>query len=95
MEFNCLDSAEEEGKQKWRLVIDYRKVNEKTITDKCPIPNINKLLLKLGKCMYFTTVDLASGFHQIEMKPKDIPKTVFKTFSIPKTFSVEGRIKNS
>lgn len=65
------------GKQKWRLVIDYRKVNEKTITDKYPIPNINELLDKLGRCMYFSTVDLASGFHQIEMEPKDIPKTAF------------------
>lgn len=65
------------GKQKWRLVIDFRKVNEKTITDKYPIPNINELLDKLGRCVYFSTVDLASGFHQIEMNPKDIPKTAF------------------
>lgn len=65
------------GKQKWRLVIDYRKLNEKTVSDKYPIPNINEILDKLGKCNYFSTLDLASGFHQIEMDPKSIAKTAF------------------
>lgn len=65
------------GKQKWRIVIDYRKVNEKTIDDRYPLPNITDILDKLGKCQYFSTLDLASGFHQIEMDPKSIPKTAF------------------
>lgn len=65
------------GKQKWRLVIDFRKLNEKTVTDRYPLPNITEILDKLGKCMYFTTLDLASGFHQIEMDPQDIKKTAF------------------
>lgn len=65
------------GKQKWRLVIDYRKLNEKTIGDRYPLPNINDILDKLGKSMYFSTLDLASGFHQIEMDPRDVSKTAF------------------
>lgn len=65
------------GKQKWRLVVDYRKLNEKTISDRYPIPNISDVLDKLGRCQYFTTLDLASGFHQIEMEPNDIQKTAF------------------
>lgn len=65
------------GKQKWRLVIDYRKLNEQTIDDKYPLPNISEILDKLGRCMYFTSIDLASGFHQIEVDPKDIQKTAF------------------
>lgn len=65
------------GNRKWRLVIDYRKVNDKTISDRYPIPNINEILDKLGRCMYFTTLDLASGFHQIEMDPRHIQKTAF------------------
>lgn len=65
------------GRQKWRLVIDFRKLNEKTVADRYPIPNISEILDKLGRCMYFTTLDLASGFHQVEMHPSDIPKTAF------------------
>lgn len=67
------------GKRKWRLVIDYRKLNEQTIDDKYPLPNIADILDKLGKCQYFSTLDLANGFHQIEMNPEDIQKTAFST----------------
>lgn len=65
------------GKTKWRLVVDFRKLNDKTIDDKYPIPNIADVLDKLGNCHYFTTLDLASGFYQVEMNPEDIPKTAF------------------
>lgn len=67
------------GQQKWRIVVDYRKVNAKTIDDKFPIPNISDILDKLGRCHYFTTLDLKSGFHQIKMEPKDMCKTAFST----------------
>lgn len=67
------------GKQKWRVVIDYRKLNDITIGDSYPLPNITDILDKLGHSIYFTTLDLASGFHQIELEPKDIPKTAFNT----------------
>lgn len=65
------------GNRKLRLVIDYRKLNAKTIPDRYPIPNIESILDKLGKSNYFSTIDLASGFHQIPVNPKDIPKTAF------------------
>lgn len=64
-------------KKKWRIVVDFRKLNAKTIDDRYPIPNINDILDKLGKCQYFTTLDLASGFYQVEMNPSDIHKTGF------------------
>lgn len=67
------------GKKKWRLVIDYRKLNEQTIDDKYPLPNISDILDKLGRANYFTTIDLASGFHQLEVDPEDVPKTAFST----------------
>lgn len=67
------------GKQKWRVVIDYRKLNDITIGDSYPLPNITDILDKLGHSIYFTTLDLASGFHQIELDSKDIPKTAFNT----------------
>lgn len=67
------------GKPKWRLVIDYRKLNEKTVDDKFPMPNIEEILDKLGRSVYFTTIDLKSGFHQIKVDKKDRPKTAFST----------------
>ena len=65
------------GINKFRLVIDYRKLNEKTIDDNYPIPNITEILDKLGKSNYFSILDLKSGFHQIEVDEKDQQKTAF------------------
>lgn len=67
------------GEQKWRMVVDYRRLNDITTDDKYPLPNINDLFDMLGKSMYFTTLDLASGYHQIEVEPEDKPKTAFST----------------
>lgn len=65
------------GKKKWRLVIDYRKLNDRTIEDKYPLPRIDEILDNLGKSKYFSTLDLAQGFHQIEMDSESIEKTAF------------------
>lgn len=67
------------GQKKYRIAIDYRNLNEITIADKYPIPNMDEILSKLGGCNYFTTIDLIKGFHQIEMDPESIPKTAFTT----------------
>ncbi|KAL0860680.1 hypothetical protein ABMA27_010024 [Loxostege sticticalis] len=67
------------GKQKWRMVVDYRRLNEITVDDKYPLPNISDLFDMLGKSMYFTTLDLASGYHQLEVREEDRPKTAFST----------------
>lgn len=65
------------GKRKYRVVVDYRKLNSKTPADRYPIPEISEILDRLGKAQYFSVLDLASGFHQIEVDPKDISKTAF------------------
>ena len=65
--------------KKWRIVIDYRKLNEKSIDDKFPIPNIEGILDRLGRAQYFTILDLAKGFHQIMVKDSDQKKTAFST----------------
>lgn len=69
--------ADASGQVKYRMVVDYRRLNEITIDDKYPLPNICDLLDKLGKSNYFTTLDLASGYHQIEIS--DTEKTAFST----------------
>ena len=65
--------------KRWCMVIDFRVLNEKTISDKYPLPQITEILDKLGSAKYFSVFDLAHGFHQIEMDPKDQAKTAFTT----------------
>ena len=68
---------ESHGNRKWRMVLDFRKLNEKTIGDS--LPNIIYILDQLGSAQYFSVFDLASGFHQIKMSPEDSHKTAFST----------------
>ena len=67
------------GKKKWRVVVDYRKLNNVTVGDAFPLPNINEILDQLGNSKYFSTLDLASGFHQVPMDENDSLKTAFST----------------
>lgn len=66
-----------DGKPKQRMVIDYRKLNKKTIFDRYPIPETNMILSNLGNARYFSTIDLESGYHQIRIKESDKEKTAF------------------
>lgn len=65
------------GQKKFRMVIDYRKLNEQTVPDKYPIPEINDVLPQLGKNKLFSVLDLKSGFHQIPLREGDRQKTAF------------------
>lgn len=65
------------GIKKFRMVIDYRKINEKTVSDRYSMPEIGYVIGQLKGQKYFSTLDLASGFHQIRMKESDIEKTAF------------------
>ena len=67
------------GKRKLRVVADLRQVNDATVGDSYPLPNITDILDQLGGAKYFSTLDLASGFHQIAMKKEDREKTAFST----------------
>ncbi|CAB0031393.1 unnamed protein product, partial [Trichogramma brassicae] len=70
-----------DGTPKWRIVIDFRELNKKTIGDAYPLPNIADIMDQLGGASYFSTFDLASGFHQIPMKEDDKWKTAFSTLN--------------
>lgn len=62
-----------------RLCVDYRAVNRKTVSDNYPSPRIDDLLDSLKGSKYFTSLDLASGYHQIPLEEKSIQKTAFVT----------------
>lgn len=67
------------GDKKWRLVVDFRQLNKKIIADKFPLPRIDEILDQLGRAKYFSTLDLASGFHQIELDDSSKQFTAFST----------------
>ena len=52
-----------QGNKRWRMVIDYRALNEKSIPDAYPLPSILEILDQLGSAKYFSVFDLANGFH--------------------------------
>ena len=64
-----------------RYCIDYRKLNEVTKKDSYPLPRIDDSLDVLGKANYFSTLDLASGYWQIQLSDEAKEKSAFSTSS--------------
>jgi hypothetical protein len=62
-----------------RLCVDYCPLNAVTIKNKYPLPRIDILFDQLAGAKVFSKIDLRSGYHQIKIKPCDIPKTAFST----------------
>ncbi len=59
--------------------MDYRKINDITISDKFPIPLQEDLLEKLREAKIFTKLDLRWGYNNVRIKEGDEWKTTFKT----------------
>lgn len=63
----------------WRFCVDYRRLNAVTHKDAYPLPSIEESLTGLKAARRYSTLDLASGYWQVEMDPADREKTAFTT----------------
>ena len=62
---------------KWRICIDYRKLNSVTKKDYFPLPFIDQIIEKLAGNHYYCFLDGYSGYNQIAINPMDQEKTTF------------------
>ncbi|UYV63691.1 hypothetical protein LAZ67_2005321, partial [Cordylochernes scorpioides] len=62
-----------------RMCIDYRRLNEITLDYRQPLPHIQDMFDRLHGSRFFSTLDVAWGYWQIEMDPQSIQKTAFVT----------------
>ena len=68
---------EENGE--WRLVVDYRGLNEQTEHDSYSLPLIDSIVQKQQKKRIFTVLDLKHGYHQMSLHPDSRPCTAMST----------------
>ena len=54
-----------------RLCIDYRRLNTATVKDRYPLPRIDDIFDRLFGAQLFSTLDLFSGFWQINVNEKE------------------------
>ncbi|GFW78352.1 retrovirus-related Pol polyprotein from transposon 17.6 [Trichonephila clavipes] len=66
-------------KEKWRLVLDFRKLNEITLTQDFVIPTLEDILHEISGSNYFSALDMKSVFNQITLHFADRHKTAFST----------------
>ena len=67
------------GGQGYRIVQDFRELNQKSYTDKYTMKDIHECIGDIGKAnsTIFSTIDLTSGFWQMPLHPESVPKTAF------------------
>ena len=62
-----------------RLCVDYRQLNQVSVSDAYPMPRVDDLIDRVGKSTYISTLDLTRGYWQVPVAPKGQPKTAFPT----------------
>ena len=62
-----------------RLCVDYRALNDITVRNRTPIPNIEDMRASLRGAKYCTKIDLREGYYNVRIEEEDIHKTAFRT----------------
>ncbi|GJT49363.1 transposon ty3-G gag-pol polyprotein [Tanacetum coccineum] len=65
----------------FRMCIDYQELNKLTVKNRYPLPRIDDLFDQLQGSNVYSKIDLRSGYHQLQVREKDILKTAFRTRS--------------
>ena len=65
------------GEKRWRMVTDFRQLNEVTVVNSYPLPLTTDIIDAVATTKYITAIDLKTGYYQIPMDPVDADKTVF------------------
>lgn len=63
----------------WCMCVNYCKLNEIMVKNKYHIPMVEDLLDELNEALFYSKLDLRSGYHQIRMKDGDEFKMAFRT----------------
>jgi hypothetical protein len=61
------------------MCVDYISLNDVTVKNKYLLPRIEDLFDHMRGARVFSKIDLRSGYHQMKIRPSDIPKTTFLT----------------
>jgi hypothetical protein len=77
--WGCLALFVKKKDQSLRLCVDYRPLNAVTAKNKYPLPRIDILFDQLAGARVFSKVNLRLSYHQIKIRPKDVPKIAFPT----------------
>jgi hypothetical protein len=62
-----------------RMCVDYRSLNDVTMKNKYLLHRIEDLFDQMRGARVFSKIDLRLGYHQMKIRPSDIPKTAFST----------------
>ena len=72
----------------YRIVVDYRALNEATVADAHPLPRIEDILQAQGKHSMWSVLDMRDGYHQVPLRKEDRHLTCMSTPRGTKQWSV-------
>lgn len=81
---------------KWRMCTDYTDLNKTCPKDAYPMPRIDRLVDEAAGYKFMSFLDAFSGYNQISMHPRDVPRIAFMTDEANYMYKVTPfRLKNA